>query len=133
MVKYCDDLEERVKPLLAKKEPLSEADMEKFGKKDSEAYPFYNQTLTALSRYMIFDSDTVLYAFMCCSLTVRCLTEVERFIEMNTEKITENKYLCPLSGKKFKGPEFVKKHIFNKHMEKVEAVKQEVSENCIHY
>ena len=45
---------------------------------------------------------------------------------MNTEKITENKYLCPLSGKKFKGPEFVKKHIFNKHMEKVEAVKQEV-------
>lgn len=45
---------------------------------------------------------------------------------MNTEKITENKYLCPLSGKKFKGPEFVRKHIFNKHMEKVEAVKQEV-------
>ena len=53
-------------------------------------------------------------------------TEVERFIEMNTEKITDNKYLCPLSGKKFKGPEFVRKHIFNKHMEKVEAVKQEV-------
>lgn len=53
-------------------------------------------------------------------------TEVERFIEMNTEKITENKYLCPLSGKKFKGPEFVRKHIFNKHMEKVDAVKQEV-------
>ena len=52
---------------------------------------------------------------------------------MNTEKITENKYLCPLSGKKFKGPEFVKKHIFNKHMEKVEAVKQEVSGKCIHY
>ena len=55
------------------------------------------------------------------------LTEAERFIEMNTEKITENKYLCPLSGKKFKGPEFVKKHIFNKHMDKVNAVKQEVS------
>ena len=48
---------------------------------------------------------------------------------MNTEKITENKYLCPLSGKKFKGPEFVKKHIFNKHMEKVDAVKQEVNEH----
>ena len=52
---------------------------------------------------------------------------MERFIEMNTEKITENKYLCPLSGKKFKGPEFVRKHIFNKHMDKVEAVKQEVN------
>ena len=61
-------------------------------------------------------------------MTAGCLTEVERFIEMNTEKINENKYLCPLSGKKFKGPEFVKKHIFNKHMEKVDAVKQEVSE-----
>ena len=55
------------------------------------------------------------------------LTEVERFIEMNTEKISENKYLCPLSGKKFKGPEFVRKHIFNKHLDKVEAVKQEVT------
>ena len=40
VVKYCDDMEERVKPLLVKKEPLSEADMEKFGKKDPEAYPF---------------------------------------------------------------------------------------------
>lgn len=28
-----------MKPLLVKKEPLSEADMEKFGKKDPEAYP----------------------------------------------------------------------------------------------
>jgi hypothetical protein len=49
VVKYCDDMEERVKPLLVKKEPLSEADMEKFGKKDPEAYPFYNQMLTILS------------------------------------------------------------------------------------
>ena len=53
-------------------------------------------------------------------------TEVERFLEINTEKISDNKYLCPLSGKKFKGPEFVRKHIFNKHMDKVEAVKKEV-------
>ena len=30
------------------------------------------------------------------------------------------------SGKKFKGPEFVNKHIFNKHGEKVEEVKKEV-------
>lgn len=32
-------MEEKVKPLLVKKEPLSESDMEKFGKKDAEAYP----------------------------------------------------------------------------------------------
>lgn len=55
-------------------------------------------------------------------------TEVERFVELNTQKLSESKYLCPLSGKKFKGPEFVKKHIFNKHMDKVEAVRKEVGE-----
>jgi len=53
-------------------------------------------------------------------------TEAEQFIEINTQKLSENKYLCPLSGKKFKGPEFVRKHIFNKHQDKVEAVKKEV-------
>jgi hypothetical protein len=26
--------------------------------------------------------------------------EVERFIEVNTQRLAENKYLCPLSGKK---------------------------------
>lgn len=51
---------------------------------------------------------------------------MKRFVELNTQMISENKYLCPLSGKKFKGPEFVRKHIFNKHMDKVEAFKQEV-------
>ena len=62
-----------------------------------------------------------------CFFSLDCvLTEVERFIELNTQKLSENKYLCPLSGKKFKGPEFVKKHIFNKHMEKVDACRQEV-------
>ena len=53
-------------------------------------------------------------------------TEAERFIDMNTQKLAENKYLCPLSGKKFKGPDFVRKHILNKHIEKVDAIKQEV-------
>ena len=53
-------------------------------------------------------------------------TEAERFVELNTQKLSEHKYLCPLSGKKFKGPEFVRKHIFNKHMEKVEEARQEV-------
>ena len=40
VTKYCEEMEGRVKPLLVKKEPLSETEMEKFGKKDSEAYPF---------------------------------------------------------------------------------------------
>ena len=52
---------------------------------------------------------------------------MEKFVEVNTVKQAENKYLCPLSGKKFKGAEFVRKHIFNKHSARVEEVKQEVS------
>ena len=32
-------MDSKVSPLLVKKDPLSEADMEKFGKKDAEAYP----------------------------------------------------------------------------------------------
>ena len=38
----------------------------------------------------------------------------------------KDKWLCPLSGKKFKGPDFVRKHIANKHGEKIEEVKKEV-------
>lgn len=53
-------------------------------------------------------------------------TEVEKFITANTQELAKDKWLCPLSGKKFKGPEFVRKHILAKHMEKVEEVKQEV-------
>ncbi|KHJ41686.1 Arsenite-resistance protein 2 [Trichuris suis] len=52
--------------------------------------------------------------------------EVEAFISANCQELAENKWLCPLSGKKFKGPEFVRKHIFNKHPEKVEEVRVEV-------
>ena len=51
---------------------------------------------------------------------------MERFIDVNTQRLSENKYLCPLSGKKFKGPDFVLKHIFNKHMDKLEEARQEV-------
>ena len=60
------------------------------------------------------------------SLTV--ITEVEKFVTANTQELAKDKWLCPISGKKFKGPEFVRKHIFNKHAEKVEEVKQEVSD-----
>ena len=35
--------------------------------------------------------------------------------------------MCPLSGKKFKGPDFVKKHIQTKHEEKLIEVKKEVN------
>ena len=53
-------------------------------------------------------------------------TEVENFIQANTKDLGDDKFLCPLSGKKFKGPDFVRKHIFNKHADKLENVKKEV-------
>jgi hypothetical protein len=36
-----------------------------------------------------------------------------------------------IPGKKFKGPDFVRKHIFNKHAEKVDEVKKEVSKDPV--
>ncbi|XP_074656901.1 serrate RNA effector molecule homolog [Tubulanus polymorphus] len=53
--------------------------------------------------------------------------EVEKFVTANTQEMAKDKWLCPLSGKKFKGPDFVRKHIFNKHGEKIEEVKQVVT------
>ena len=61
------------------------------------------------------------------SLALTDATEVEKFVQSNTQELAKDKWLCPLSGKKFKGPDFVRKHIFNKHAEKVEEVKKEVS------
>ena len=55
-----------------------------------------------------------------------CDEEVEKFVQANTQELAKDKWLCPLSGKKFKGPEFIRKHIFNKHAEKVDEVKKEV-------
>ncbi|XP_032591138.1 serrate RNA effector molecule homolog isoform X2 [Drosophila grimshawi] len=52
--------------------------------------------------------------------------EVEKFVQANTQELAKDKWLCPLSGKKFKGPEFIRKHIFNKHEEKVDEVRKEV-------
>lgn len=52
--------------------------------------------------------------------------EVDKFIAANTQELGPQKWLCPLSGKKFKGPEFVLKHIENKHGEKIDEVKLEV-------
>ncbi|CAB3407324.1 unnamed protein product [Caenorhabditis bovis] len=51
--------------------------------------------------------------------------EVEKFIEKNTVELAKDKWLCPLSGKKFKGPEFIRKHLQSKHEEKLEEVRVE--------
>lgn len=53
------------------------------------------------------------------------ISEVEKFVQANTQELSKDKWLCPLSGKKFKGPDFIRKHIFNKHAEKVAEVKAE--------
>ncbi|XP_066450020.1 serrate RNA effector molecule homolog isoform X2 [Eleutherodactylus coqui] len=81
--------EEKLAPLFAVRETLSEEEALKVGKKDPEQ-------------------------------------EMEKFVTANTQELGKEKWLCPLSGKKFKGPEFVRKHIFNKHAEKIEEVKKEV-------
>jgi len=52
--------------------------------------------------------------------------EIEKFVETNTQHLDADKYLCPLSGKKFRGKDFVRKHIFNKHEDKLEIVKRDV-------
>uniref|UniRef100_A0A8C4R0G7 SERRATE/Ars2 C-terminal domain-containing protein n=1 Tax=Eptatretus burgeri TaxID=7764 RepID=A0A8C4R0G7_EPTBU len=53
--------------------------------------------------------------------------EVEKFVSANTQEAGKDTWLCPLSGKKFKTAEFVRKHIFNKHTVKIEEVKKEVA------
>ncbi|KAI6191692.1 Arsenite-resistance protein 2-like protein [Aphelenchoides bicaudatus] len=39
---------------------------------------------------------------------------VEAFIQENCVELSKDKWLCPISGKKFKGPEFIRKHLFSK-------------------
>jgi hypothetical protein len=52
--------------------------------------------------------------------------EIEKFIVANTQELAKDKWLCPLSGKKFKGPEFVRKHILTKHLDKIDELKKDV-------
>jgi len=52
--------------------------------------------------------------------------EIEKFINSNCQEVAKDKWSCPLSGKKFKGPEFVRKHILNKHQDKIDEAKKEV-------
>lgn len=53
--------------------------------------------------------------------------EVEKFIQANTQELGKDKWLCPLSGKKFKGPDFVRKHILNKNADKLDEVRKDVA------
>lgn len=68
-----------------------------------------------------------LISFESCLILNLVFSEVEKFVTSNTQELAKDKWLCPLSGKKFKGPDYVKKHIFNKHGEKIEEVKKEVN------
>ncbi|RNA23826.1 serrate RNA effector molecule -like protein [Brachionus plicatilis] len=52
--------------------------------------------------------------------------EIEKFVQTNTQELAPDRWLCPLSGKRFKGAEFIRKHLFYKHMEKIVDVKKEV-------
>ena len=54
-------------------------------------------------------------------------TEIEKFIQENTQEISSDKWLCPLSGKKFKGPDFIRKHLLNKHAERLDEVRQDAN------
>lgn len=57
--------------------------------------------------------------------------EIDKFIKVNTQELAPDRWLCPLSGKRFKGPEFIRKHLFYKHMDKIMDVKKEVSNSLI--
>ncbi|KAI3388792.1 hypothetical protein SNEBB_005232 [Seison nebaliae] len=52
--------------------------------------------------------------------------EIDKMIEQHTIKLKEDRYECQLSGKKFKAKEFVQKHIYNKHSDKIDDVRNEV-------
>ena len=55
VTEYVESMETKVKPLLEKKQFLSESQMQKFGKKDPEAYPLlyficnYRRTFSLIS------------------------------------------------------------------------------------
>ena len=49
---------------------------------------------------------------------------VGKFYADNCVEETEGRFLCPLSGKRFKAAEFVRKHIDNKHADALAAVRE---------
>ncbi len=52
--------------------------------------------------------------------------EVSKFISVNTKKLEKDVWLCPIGGKKFKGPEYVKKYIETKCRDKLLEVRSDV-------
>ena len=50
--------------------------------------------------------------------------EVEKFLNENCKELEKDKWLCPLSGKKFKAKEYVHKHIMSKHADKIDNVRK---------
>ena len=50
--------------------------------------------------------------------------EVEKFLNENCKELEKDKWLCPLSGKKFKAKEYVHKHILSKHGDKIENIRK---------
>jgi len=56
--------------------------------------------------------------------------EVEKFIVVNSKELGNEKWFCPLSCKKFTGPNFIRKHIQTKFVEKIEEIKREVCFDC---
>lgn len=52
--------------------------------------------------------------------------EIAKYITLNTQKIETDIWLCSISGKKFKGPEYVKKHIETKHRHKLIELRNDV-------
>uniref|UniRef100_A0AC35TS13 Serrate RNA effector molecule homolog n=1 Tax=Rhabditophanes sp. KR3021 TaxID=114890 RepID=A0AC35TS13_9BILA len=50
-------------------------------------------------------------------------TEEENFINANCIELQPGKWLCELSGKKFKNADFVKKHLRSKHQDKIDEAR----------
>lgn len=50
---------------------------------------------------------------------------VEDFINSNCVEQAKDKWLCPLSGKKFKAPEFIQKHLHSKYQDKLDEIQNE--------
>lgn len=92
---------------------------------NEEINSFISQFETKMKPYTEYkekvDADVAL------KLGVRVIRdETEKFIKLNTQELAADRWLCPLSGKRFKGPEFIRKHLFYKHMEKIMDVKRDV-------
>ena len=85
--------EERLSPLLSPSETLSEEEASRLGKKDPE------QEVQHLSVY----PSVCLSLCLSPSLLPVCVcVQVEKFLSANTQELSKDKWLCPLSGKKFK-------------------------------